>query len=262
MLPLDAYQLSEKEYVTVQRAAWRLIRDCVQRFGGEYTVPEGLVTADLPRFEHANERRYGLFDADSAAARGYNIPPDLQPVGRDKSAGWNPSEAEKLLVRGVDTSGGSPVAVELPTDRDGKRLPVDGCTGEANRTLGGGQQASVDTSLGNTLSLDAGKRAEADSRVRDAMQQWGDCMARRGYSYSTIWEPNDRKWPEPAGDEEIATATADVACKKETNLLGVWFAVESAYQQRIIDERIQELTAVQMILQTRAKNAAGVVSGG
>src|SRR5688572_14028959 len=54
VLPLDAHRLSQREYRTVQRASWRLTRDCVRRFGGEYTVPESAVVTDLPGFENDN----------------------------------------------------------------------------------------------------------------------------------------------------------------------------------------------------------------
>ena len=62
VLPLDAYDLDPGERGAVTRAAWRLVRDCVARFGGGYSVPEPSGIPLGPRFEHRHERRYGLLD--------------------------------------------------------------------------------------------------------------------------------------------------------------------------------------------------------
>lgn len=257
VLPLDAHRLSQREYRTVQRAAWRLTRDCVRRFGAEYTVREAALTDSLPEFEYDNERRYGLFEADSAAVRGYNIPPEQVPKPVDRSLAWNPTETEKLLVRGAP--GG---VADVPTDAAGKPLPAGGCQGEADRTLAGTVEQPPNDQLANQLSVETHRRSESDSRVRAVMAEWSACMKRRGYSYATIWQPNDAKWPDPAGQEEIATATADVACKAETDLVAVWFRVETAYQSQIVQERAEELAAVQKYTRTTARNAARVVGGG
>jgi hypothetical protein len=258
-LPLDAYALNEKEHGTVQRAAWRLIRDCVAHFGGRYTVPESLVLGEAPRFEHPHERRYGLFDPASAATRGYNVPAEQLPAPKGESGGWAPSAAELLLVRGPSpTTPGSTV----PTDTAGRPLPEGGCQGESGRTLGEGAPPPANDNLGNELSVEVAKQAEGDSRVREAMGRWSTCMKDRGYSYGSVWEPNDRDWPEPAGPEEIATARADVQCKRETNLVGTWLAVERAYHERVIDERAEELRSVQDRVRALAGNAARVVNGG
>jgi hypothetical protein len=255
-LPLDADRLSQREYLTVQRAAWRLTRDCVRRFGGEYTVPESAVVANLPQLEHDNERRYGLLDGDSAAARGYNVAPDQLPPPVDRSTAWNPTDAEKLLVRGA--SGG---VADVPKDVAGNPLPSGGCQGEADRKLSDGAKSPPNEHLGEQLSLETFQRSGNDSRVHAAMAKWSACMKSAGYSYQTIWDPNDKKWPDPAGQEEIATAKADVACKVESNLAAIWMQVETAYQKRKLEERAQELELAQQFARTTARNAARVVGG-
>jgi hypothetical protein len=255
-LPLDAYRFTQKEYITVRRAAWRLVRDCVRRFGGDYTLPNAMVVADVPRLEHDNARRYGLFDAASATARGYNLPAEELPPDREKGGGWNPSDTEKMLVRGVAAG-----SANIPMDTQGKPLPSGGCSGEADRMLAQGAAQPADDSLADRLSVESHQRSEADSRVREAVQKWAECMKRSGYSYTSIWEPNDKKWPDPAGNEEIATAKADVACKAETNLVGVWMAVELAYQNRAIEQHAQELTALQAYVRAASRNAASIVGG-
>lgn len=254
VLPLDAYHYSESEYLKVQSAAWRLVGDCVERFGGDYTVPEALVVADVGSpFLFGNERRYGLFDAKSAASHGYKVPPErLQSGGEGE---WSPSDDELVLVRG--SSGSS-----RPTDANGQLLPIDGCSGEADRILlEGAPDLPVDFGFPNTLANESHERSEADSRLREVIDQWSECMRRSGYDYSSIWEPNNQDWPTPVGEAEIAVATADVTCKEEVNLLGVWFAVETAYQRGAIQQNVVELNILRSKISTEATNAAQVLDG-
>jgi hypothetical protein len=72
---------------------------------------------------------------------------------------------------------------------------------------------------------------------------------------------NDRKWagssPTP---EEIATATADLECKTTNNVIGIWFAVESALQRHDIDAKIDSLTKVKDDIQSALKRAADVTA--
>lgn len=256
-LPLDADRFTQREYLSVQRAAWRLTRDCVRRFGAEYTLAESVVTANLPRFEKDNARRYGLLDADSAAARGYNVPPAELPPPVDRSKSWNPTDAEKLLVRSAP--GGM---ADVPKDTTGKPLPLGGCQGEADRILLTGTKQPPDDQIAEKLGIETFKRSGNDSRVQAVMARWSACMKRAGYTYQSIWEPNDKQWPDPATAEEIATAKADVACKKETNLAAIWMQVETAYQKKIIDERAQDLALARQFVQVTARNAARIVGGG
>lgn len=251
VLPLDAYQQSLRDYTRTQRAAWLLTRDCVRRFGGDYTLPESAVLSSLPRFENQNDRRYGIFDSAQAASQGYRVP---ETGGAEDQRRWNPSPTELLLVRGAADG-------QAPTDAGGKVLPEGGCSGEATRALEEGAPPPANDKLGAELSVQTHKRSETDSRVRQVMGRWSECMSRVGHSYRSVWEPNDRTWPAAVGDAEISTATADVACKQETNLVGVWFAVESAYQTRLIEQNAEPLAVVKAHVEAQTRNAARVVGG-
>lgn len=259
-LPLDAYRLSAQEYLSIQRVSWRLTRDCVSRFGGAYTLAESSVTDNAPPDVGAT-RRYGLFDARSAADYGYNLPPDTpgsESASRRSSGkgGWNPSNAELILVRGAPSGG------PVPQDNHGKPLPAGGCSGEATRLVEAGVTAPTNSELGDQLAVEAHQKSESDSRVRAAMDKWSACMQKRGYSYRSIWEPNDKSWPEPAGNDEIATAKADVECKLSTNLVGVWYAVEVARQKAAIEDRSTDLDAVRTYLRASVRRAAQLGGAG
>jgi hypothetical protein len=258
VLPLDTYVPSKQEYVTVLRAVWKLTSDCVARFGARYTASEDVLTSDVPPLDRLNERRYGLFSAELAARSGYAAPVPERPAAG--SVGWDPTPNEKFLV--VGRTGEFAGTKELPRDVNGTRLPADGCGGESWRKLADGARSPADPQLPDRLRTRAYDRAENDSRLRSAMSAWNDCMTRRGYSYTSIWGPNDRPWPRPPGADEIATATADVACKKETNLVGVWFTVEKAYQQRAVDRNAEALAVVKAHLQAQARTAVKVLARG
>jgi hypothetical protein len=45
----------------------------------------------------------------------------------------------------------------------------------------------------------------------------------------------------PGSPKAVAAATRDVACKRRVNLVGVWAAVETAYQKRLIEENAETL---------------------
>jgi len=83
-------------------------------------------------------------------------------------------------------------------------------------------------------------------------------MRRHGFNYDSIWKPGDREWPEPAGDEEIATALADVDCKVETNLVGIRVGIESELQERFIRDNWAELRVLKRWLATVYLNSERV----
>jgi hypothetical protein len=266
VLPLDAYRFTNKDYVTKVRAQARLTADCARRFGVTYPADTGtiVVGVNVPNFDRVNERRYGLIDLGSAAERGYRLP--AQPGGdetqRDEArrdSGGDLPQHTLFILRGKRQAGFADAAT-MPTDTNGKRLPDDGCAGEAERELAGGTRVG-DVGLVDTLANETFDRSENDSRVRTALAAWSACMKERGYRFSTIWEPNDRNWPTSVGSEEIATAKADVGCKLQTNVVGIWLAVEAAYQRRTIDKHPQQLAELQKYLHEAARNAARIMGG-
>ena len=55
---------------------------------------------------------------------------------------------------------------------------------------------------------------------------------------------------------EIATARADVACKRRTDLVGIWFSVESAYQGAAIRLNAAALGQAKATMQQELRTAA------
>lgn len=266
VLPLDAYRFTNKDYAVKARAQARLTADCMRRFGVDYPSTAGTLVAgvDVPDFDHLNDRRYGLIDLDSASVRGYrpaSAQPEQQPERagvKEKAGGFDHTPHTLFLLNGKARP--EFAGAGLPVDPQGKKLPDDGCAGEAERTLAGAPQIG-NLRLADSLANESFQRAENDSRLRAAVTAWSTCMHDNGYQYTSIWQPNDKNWPREIGPEEIATAKADVECKQRTNLVGTWLAVETAYQHREIDKHSQQLAQLRQYLQNVARNSTRIVGG-
>ncbi|MEU0194981.1 hypothetical protein ABZ250_34965, partial [Streptomyces afghaniensis] len=128
-----------------------------------------------------------------------------------------------------------PERAPAPVRHRGKPVPEEGCMGEARRALvrdGAVGEAEPVRRIDTASVL----RAMEDPRVRSAFDRWSACMEKRGHAYDDPWQAiNDKAFRRPGvSPREIATAVADVACKRETNLVGVWYAVDAAYQRRML----------------------------
>jgi hypothetical protein len=255
-MPLDAYLVTAEQEATLLQAVDLFTAECARRFG----------VTGLPRSETTWTRelivgrRYGLINPADALQWGYNVPPRLDSGGTAKGDAtspdvWNPTDEEFVVIRGRDRyTAESREGVVV----NGERVPDGGCAGEAERRLDEGAP-SVNMRVADELRAESYALAETDSRVRAASDAWSACMKQSGYDYADIWAPNDREWPEPATSEEIATARTDVRCKQESNLAGIWLAVEVAYQVRLIDGRAEELDEVKKAIDVRLRNAAAAL---
>lgn len=247
VLPFDAYELSAEQDRQVLQANHALLTRCGARFGVEITMPIG----ENPTPEESNGRRYGLVDSEYASSHGYNAPPIAADVnGRKSEGGWNPS-ADELLV----LDGPRPDSSDIPRDPDGTPVPEGGCLGIVE-----GQFPSMPPKV-DTHEVELNKKAEADPRVRTAKRAWVKCMSDLGYDYDDPWDPNESDWPDPVTQREIDTALDDLGCRRETNLNGIWLAVESAYQRQEIESNPEGFADLKEWHDARIKSAARVLQG-
>jgi hypothetical protein len=116
----------------------------------------------------------------------------------------------------------------------GLPVPTGGCIGEADRTLTG-SLSTADLRRGSDLQASSFAQSRVDSRVRAVFQAWSSCLERSGYRYADpLAAAADPAFTGPADQHQLDVATADIACKASTNLVGVWFSVEAAYEARAI----------------------------
>ncbi len=230
VLPLDRYLATTAEVAEIASGYRALLRRCMARYAFAFP-PADPPPPPGPRTR--NERRYGLSDTAAAATRGYRFtdqPSDdtARPGTADNPA--LPPEATAVLY-----------GQAAPSVSD-KPVPTGGCVGEAHRNLSTNVPPGADTDLPQRLSGDSFAQSRRDPRVQAATRQWAACMKTNGYSYSTPFDPPaDPRFSDALTPEEIAAAIADVACKQQINLVGIWFTIESAHQRTLIDQNATAL---------------------
>ncbi|MFD4144070.1 MULTISPECIES: hypothetical protein [unclassified Streptomyces] len=264
-LPLDEFHNASISDRDVLRAEDVLMRSCAKRFG--YTIPPAKITDEPSKF-NANGRRYGLISADDARTYGYHPSPNHMP---DRMPGSDGSADESRRPKGISDEQYSLLLFGESGDIGGgaKRtaqpkaggIPEGGCFGEARRKLGQGASKKPVIDV-NVLDEEAFKRTENDSRVREVSQAWVSCMKKAGYAYKGIWEVHeDARWKSPAPTaQERTTAEADVRCKQETRLATVWFQVESAYQNEVLEKHAEAVQATREQYRNESRNAAKVLA--
>ncbi|MFF7051726.1 hypothetical protein ACFY94_25540 [Streptomyces griseorubiginosus] len=254
-LPVEDYLLKNDEHAEMLYASKLVVRQCMARFGFDYAVEPGGKSPVDPKGDAANmARRYGVSDATTAARYGYHLPADAVPA---PPAGAQPmSDAARDVFLG-DTpradGGGQPVK-----QYQGQKIPAHGCSGEAERKLGKG----LDERLPESINDASFQQSMATPQVTGAFRSWSACMRKSGYSFSTPLEPLRSRLPASPSASEIHMAESDVACKQRTNLVGIWFAVESAVQKSLIDKNQEALTQERSTARQTLARSAKVIAAG
>ncbi|WEV27707.1 hypothetical protein OYE22_22885 [Streptomyces sp. 71268] len=259
-LPVDAYLLTNREEDAFVRARHTLVTRCMARFGFRYgPLPE-------PGFRTRNrtQHRYGVSDPQQTATHGFAPPgsPRHQKPRRKRSS---LSPAMSLVLSGTDDPKVMPGSVEAKGGQriNGRTVPNGGCFGQAMDALkardgdGGG-----DAELARRITGESFDRSRRDPRVKEVFTRWSRCMRDRGFSYADpVAANNDPAWrtPTPSATERRA-ATADAVCKRQENVIGVWWTVEAAYQQREIDRHRGELADIRATIDERQRLAKAAVA--
>jgi hypothetical protein len=249
-LPLDAYVPTAEQWEVLNRASGLLERDCMRRLGFSDWQPPAPQVAD----GRARMFPFGIVDEQQAARHGYHDP-RAAAVSRmvsqqpRRTAEQRARDRAELAALTGDSAFGTLA---------GRQVPPGGCSGEADRKLRAGAP-SHDVDLYGQLVTEANQRTFADSRVRAVIEAWSTCMGRAGFHYDSpveLAQPESSLWPTPKPTRaEIATAKADVTCKKQTNLPSVWLKVTAAYQQQLIERHKLSLDQVARDLEHRVRQA-------
>ncbi|WP_181787110.1 hypothetical protein [Streptomyces phytophilus] len=224
-LPVEAYLQTYPEQVTIQQANNTLQRDCMGRFGFDFAPP---APGSHPPGEYnsANmKRRYGITDLGEARQHGYQPP---EPVEE-----WTPYEPEGEVANYVfDLTVSEGQSAPTGQDYQGMDIPEGGCRGESDRIIG-----EFGDELASKINVDTFQRLKQDPRAIQVNQEWAACMQTRGYSFTSPLEAIDQAFSAPAdgaAQDEISQAVADVECKKSTDLVNVYFSVETEMQEEEI----------------------------
>ncbi|MFE1416279.1 hypothetical protein ACFW6F_36605 [Streptomyces sp. NPDC058746] len=269
--PMDAYTDTEAERIRMGQVQEVLVARCMARYGFTYEAVKPAAAAVGAGAEDRHRYLFGLADPEFAAAHGY-----------DKSAGGGTppkpaapqlSDSAYVVMNGEQrgVQGGKPL--DAPTEEEaaqldsgltaaGQKVPAGGCGREGFRKLYAPTKDSVDLLFAFGLSSEAHERSKQDSRVVKALAKWSACMDKSGYGgIDTPYDVVEKLGLESdkGGPKAVTAAKADVACKREVNLVGIWAAVEKAYQERLVDEHAETLALYEKQREARFRLAASLV---
>jgi hypothetical protein len=249
-LPVQDYLLTDAQAALVGRSRALLVQRCMHLFGFGYAVPPTAAGRYGPR--SLTDRRYGITDAALAARYGYRLG-DRDPARQKRPPTPTLGPDAQTVLTG---EGRSRIR--------GMAVPDGGCIGEADRRLVGLAPPGADPGLGNRLQLESFQVSMRDQRVQGAFRAWSACMRRAGYDYaSPLTVTGDPQFVgSRPGHHEIAIARADVRCKASTNVIGIWFTVESAYQDAWIRQHAVAMRSCRNALAAQIRAASALVISG
>jgi hypothetical protein len=146
---------------------------------------------------------------------------------------------EQLVLAGPPRGSGASAVTEV----NHIAVPTGGCIGQAEARIGG-SVADFGRSLdADTIKIESYDTSRTSPQVVMVLKAWSNCMAQGGYPYADpLGAASDPRWDTPAATSpEIRTAAADVACKRTTNLVGIWYAAEADYMNQRIGADSNEL---------------------
>ncbi|MET7683273.1 hypothetical protein [Streptomyces sp. NPDC005423] len=258
VLPIEPYLFTDRQVGRLFRARAVLTASCMRRFGHSWPAPTATAPATGTLNPANTAHRYGITDAGTAARYGYHpAPGTTSGQSGAKNPERRPEPAELRVLTGL-TADGTPAA----TDERGRPLPAGGCEGEATAALSGDPQKIGNRELVSTINIGSYRDSQRDPRVVSVFRKWSRCMRRHGYRYSdpTQTPGKNAEFTGPTVTRaETALAGADVACKRETNVVGVWSSVDAAYQRRAMDTKRRELAAVKRDMRRQLTNADRVL---
>jgi hypothetical protein len=230
-MPLDAYAEADAQLV-IANAAMYLIHRCMTDKGFD-TPYRPIDPSRQAPLGGTDQQGYGL-PAAHPSGSGYGLPDRAADVARLQGM----LEAEQQSQTPAYRKAFYGTETVPPVGQPGPDACVNADAALHSTTKG------VDLDLVASLAGQARASTLTDSRIRRLTTEWSTCMAAAGFRYADPRAPFAVAWPHPASSEEIATATADVACKQQTGLVSTWQQVEAGYQQVLIDRNRQALEGV------------------
>ncbi|WP_424211713.1 hypothetical protein ACN20G_06200 [Streptomyces sp. BI20] len=263
--PIAAYLPTLGQRGSLAAAQDVLIDQCARRWGFRYEFRRKV----NPRAKWDNGRRYGISDPVLAGRLGYENPGDTGQA-KPPPAPVGPNEKLVLYGKEVDPSVRTPESQEEAETSDvatvvvgGKKVPAGGCLRESALKLHSPKKTTIADMDVQAFDGDAYARARQDSRVVGVIKEWSACMKEAGHEMANpLDRPPGVEDAAAGGPRAIAIAKRDIACKRRTNLVGIWYTVEVAYQKRLIDQNAELLDQAKRELEERLRYASTLVAQG
>ncbi|MFB6821010.1 hypothetical protein ACFCXA_05405 [Streptomyces virginiae] len=246
-LPIAAYSYTDAEYASIAAAEHMLARTCMARFSLTYQPPP----PNPP--QPSADRRYGLSDEKSAALFGYRMDPSEAP----KQPPQLDADVRAVLY-------GKREDASVPAEYRGQKVPENGCLGQAQSDLRKDYSDPEGAEAASRISSQSYEQSMQLPEVQAGFRNWSACMQKNGYTYASPRDPfAAQEFREgPVTEREKATAGADVACKRRTGLLDVWFTEESKLQTAMIAKDRQLLQKLQDVHRQKVAAAKAILAKG
>ncbi|MFF0481253.1 hypothetical protein [Streptomyces sp. NPDC004435] len=271
--PLDPYRTTKEQIHSLEKAQELLTADCMKRYGFGYKT-----AAQPPSPSGGTSYRYGLADERTAARYGYSRPGVSSAQKRPEESPLSPDE--RLALDGPpprSTPGGGlerpPLTLEAQRKADsgrtvnGRKVLVGGCGQEGHLRLYAEKEKGVDLLFVFGMESEAFTRAQNSPKVAAAIKAWSGCMAEKGYRISDPMESSRSLGLNPESEADMGSAKAiaiarhDVACKKQVDLVALWYKAEVGFQRELMEEHAEQLALFKTEMDERIKKAAAVNGG-
>jgi hypothetical protein len=208
----------------------------------------------------------GFLNAASDVPMGYRIDPGLGlsqswgswgyvGIAEAEDSGFRPTPGSALSQLGIGGIGLAGNPTDLPAAEQAALGKCGTIVQNFTDAQGRGSLAGI-----QTIANQVGTDVQHDPAVRNATKAWSACMSRNGFSFtdpSSAWGAALQDMygsgqgginiSTPVGaaanQTQLALATADANCTQSTDLGGIYFAVQTSYEQQLVDSNQQALTA-------------------
>ncbi|MEV5408056.1 hypothetical protein AB0K60_04320 [Thermopolyspora sp. NPDC052614] len=255
-MPLDPYLTPMEGIRLIDQARDVAVARCMRSLGFKDWTPDTIRT-----WRAEDYREHDLFeylDPEDSTRSGY--PRAAETAGRSETAESAPRHEPTVEERQAYEG-------SVARTASGRSVPQGGCA------VVGDAEIRKDTrdlpADPRSLAVSSRSSALGDSRVRAAIGAWRSCMQRSGVTGYDHPVPamNDPRWQsraadEPASADEKRVAGADATCRTETNLVGIYKTVRSAYEQRLLERHKDKIEESREIFDVWVDNARRVIATG
>jgi hypothetical protein len=199
---------------------------------------------------------------ESAQSTGYRSVLDDAGLGSEASSAREQEEADKALQQGGEEMGralfgnGRTIAVQLPDGSTGNTVE-NGCLADARREIWGDDLTTwaVQDMVSKNVLAKIVARTSTSDEVESATEEWTDCMSRAGFDFSSV----DEAVGAAGTANEIAVASADSACRVESNITFEWTAQFESIAADVMGTDGPQLSAYLDSVKLAAAKAADLV---
>jgi hypothetical protein len=176
-------------------------------------------------------------------------------IAEAEQFGFRPTPGGALTQLGINGGGLGGNPASLPAAEQAALGKCGTIVQNFTNAQGRGSLAGI-----QTIANQVGTDVQHDPAVRNATKAWSACMSSNGFSFTdprSAWGAAlhdmygsgqggfniSNPISGAANQTQLALATADANCTQSTDLGGIYFAVQTSYEQQLVDSNQQALTS-------------------